>query len=95
MNTPISNCKINNIFTSSEWKIIVENLSLSHRQEEVVYCLLSGLSDKQISQKLVISLATVRTHMSRLFLKYQVEDRGGIILLVFKKYRELFCPFVR
>ncbi len=78
----------NLIFTEEEWKYLVNELSLSPRQSEVVSCLLSGNSDKQIARKLKISLPTVRTHMTRLFLKYNVQDRSELILYVFGEFRK-------
>ncbi len=80
--------RANLIFTEEEWKYLVNELSLSPRQGEVVSCLFSGHSDKQIAIKLKIALPTVRTHMTRLFLKYNVQDRAELILYVFEEFRK-------
>ena len=72
------------IFAESDWLEIVNGLSLSPRQAEVIDCLFHGYSDKQIGTKLKISLPTVRTHLSRLFLKFKVQDRVELILYVLR-----------
>lgn len=74
------------LFAESEWVEIVEGLSLSPRQAEIIYCLLHGYSDKQIATKLKICLPTVRTHLSRLFSKYQVQDRMELVLYVVRHF---------
>jgi len=76
------------IFSESEWMELAKGLSLSPRQAEVVKCLLLGHSDKLIALDLQISIATVRTHLSRLFLRFDVQDRMELILYVFHCFRQ-------
>ncbi len=76
------------IFTESEWLEIVNELSLPPRQVEVIKLLFVGHSDKQIARELQISVPTVRTHLSRLFSKFDVQDRTELILYVFRKFRK-------
>lgn len=76
------------IFAESEWLEIIEGLSLSTRQAEVIYFLLHGYSDKQIAMKLNISLPTVRTHLSRLFSRFDVQDRTELVLYVVRYFRK-------
>ncbi|UCG54139.1 MAG: response regulator transcription factor [Dehalococcoidia bacterium] len=78
----------NEIFSEREWMQIVKDLYLSPRQEEILKCLFLGDSDKQIAMDLQISIPTVRTHLSRLFLKFDVQDRMELILYIFRKFRE-------
>ena len=75
------------IFSESEWTEIVNELSLSPRQAEVIKLLLAGRSDKQISLQLRISVPTVRTYLSRLFSRFKVQDRTELILHVFYHFR--------
>ena len=49
--------------------------------------ILQGKADKQIADDLRISPATVRTHMRRLFAKYELNDRLELTLLVLKTLR--------
>jgi len=49
---------------------------LSKRELEVLSCLAVGMSDQEISKKLFISLATVRTHCRRIYSKLLVKNRS-------------------
>jgi tetratricopeptide (TPR) repeat protein len=49
---------------------------LSKRESEVLSCLAVGMSDQEISEKLFISLATVRTHCRRIYSKLLVKNRA-------------------
>ena len=84
------------IFSNDEWRGLVDTLSLSKRQSELVKHLFSGFSDYQIAQTMGISIPTVRTYMTRLFTKFNIEDRHELILHVFSKFRQecgaLGCP---
>lgn len=48
---------------------------LSKREEEVVYCVASGLSNKEIADKLFISVRTVKAHLTSIFGKTGYRDR--------------------
>ncbi len=45
------------------------------RQQEILKLLAVGLSDHEIARKLGISHATLRSHLARLFQKYQFRNR--------------------
>lgn len=79
------------LFSDEEWALLQEDLGLSPRQAEIVSRLLQGMSDKQIAWELDISLPTVRTHMGRLFRKFDLNDRIELILHVFARLREYWC----
>ena len=74
------------IFSESEWMELVKELSLSPRQAQVVKCLFLGHSDKQIALVLQMAMPTVRTHLSRLFSKFDVQDRTELVLYVFHRF---------
>jgi len=76
------------VFERDEWRQIAEDLTLSPRQSDVLYLLLTGKSDKQISKEAGIALPTVRTHFGRLFQKFNVQDRSELILSVFYHYKQ-------
>jgi len=76
------------VFTESEWQGILNELSLSPRQSEVVKSLFHGCSDKQIARELQISVPTLRTYLNRIFSKYEVQDRVELVLYVFSRFRE-------
>jgi DNA-binding NarL/FixJ family response regulator len=50
--------------------------SLSHRERELVKCLLGGLSNKQIAERLFIAEQTVKNHLSIIYSKLGVRNRS-------------------
>jgi len=76
------------IFSEKEWDVLVNELSLSPRQSEVIKHLFFGLSDKQISRELEMAVPTVRTHLTRLFSRFDLQDRNELILHVFRHFRK-------
>jgi LuxR family maltose regulon positive regulatory protein len=48
---------------------------LTRRELEVLHLLAEGASNDQIAQRLVVSLGTVKKHLSNIFGKFQVESR--------------------
>jgi len=46
---------------------------LSKAELRVLKCVLEGKSNKEIMEKLFISLSTVRTHMRRIYNKFNLE----------------------
>ena len=84
------------IFSEAELGLLVQELSLSPKQTDLVRCLFAGCSDKQIANHMQIHIPTVRTHITRLFRKFDVDDREELILHIFghfrKRCREVSCP---
>ncbi len=74
---------LGDLLSQAEWIFVQEELGLSSQQAQVVKCLLQAKGDKQIARELGISMATVRTYMSRLFQKLDVNDRVELVLHVF------------
>ena len=52
---------------------------LSEREYEVLECLASGLSNQEIADKLFVSLSTIKTHVSNIYLKLDVKRRTQAI----------------
>ena len=86
------------VFSELEWTELQRNLGLSRRQSQIVEQLLCGRSDKQIARELEVSVPTVRTHLGRLFMRFQVADRCELIVRMFAYFRErcrhCACPRV-
>lgn len=82
------------ILSDEEWRRLTESLALSPRQVQIVRCIVAGMSDKRIALDMDMSVATVRTHVSRLFKKLNIENRNELILLVFRHFRAVY-PDVR
>lgn len=57
----------------------IEKLGLSKREIEVLNMLATGLSNQEIGDQLYISLATVKTHVSKLYDKLEVKRRTQAI----------------
>jgi DNA-binding NarL/FixJ family response regulator len=54
--------------------------SLTDREREVLEMIAAGKGNATIAHELVISLKTVRNHVSNIFTKLQVSDRAGAIV---------------
>ena len=52
-----------------------ETLNISKRELEVLQLMAEGLSNQEISERLFVSLNTIKTHASRLFEKMEVKRR--------------------
>lgn len=57
----------------------IEKLGISNRELEVLDLMAKGLTNEQIGDKLFISLNTVKTHTSNIFLKLDVKRRTQAI----------------
>lgn len=75
------------IFDDGEWTAMSSQLGLSLRQSEICQLILSGKSDKQIAQELSIGIPTVRTHVSRLFQRFDLQDRHELVVYMFRQFR--------
>ncbi|MEV0616358.1 response regulator transcription factor [Nonomuraea sp. NPDC050404] len=57
---------------------------LSERERDVVAAIVRGLSNDEIAAALFLSRATVKTYLSRLFLKLGVRDRTQLVILAYE-----------
>lgn len=57
----------------------LKKLNLSTREYEILQLLAKGYSNADISEKLFLSLSTVKTHVSNLFIKMDVKSRTQAI----------------
>jgi DNA-binding NarL/FixJ family response regulator len=57
---------------------------LTDREREVVGWVAAGLSNDQIAQRLVLSPATVRTHLSRAMAKLHARDRAQLVVFAYQ-----------
>jgi two-component system, NarL family, response regulator LiaR len=57
----------------------LDRLGISKREREVLELMAKGLSNQEIADKLFVSLNTIKTHSSNLFLKLDVSRRTQAI----------------
>jgi DNA-binding CsgD family transcriptional regulator len=70
------------VFTNADFVLNqdeLKRLRLSTRELEVLQLIADGLSNQQIAGRLFVSLNTIKTHTSNLFLKMEVERRTQAI----------------
>lgn len=68
---------LNTPFTVNQKEL--ELLNLSKRELEVLQLMADGLSNKEIADRLFVSLSTIKTHSNNLFDKMNVERRTKAI----------------
>ncbi|MCA2224049.1 response regulator [Nonomuraea aurantiaca] len=57
--------------------------ALTERERDVVAAIVQGMSNEEIAAALFLSRATVKTYLSRLFLKLGVRDRTQLVILAY------------
>ncbi len=58
--------------------------TLTQREREVMALVAEGLSNEEIAERLVVSPATVRTHVSRAMGKLGARDRAQLVVVAFQ-----------
>ena len=77
------------LFSPAEWQKIVQALSLSPRQAEVVGCIVQGMSDNDIKSLLPIKHSTLRSHFEDIQSRITVKSRNEIPYRVFETFRRV------
>lgn len=54
--------------------------SLTEREKEVLLCLVEGLSNKEIAERLFVSDKTIKIHVSKIFKKLNVKSRSQVVI---------------
>jgi DNA-binding NarL/FixJ family response regulator len=57
---------------------------LTEREREVMALVAQGLSNQEIAERLVISPATAKTHVSRTMMKLHTHDRAQLVVLAYE-----------
>ena len=84
-NTSYSNHKSNGSFQPGNKREMAEELKKQHdltdRELDVLLCIWEGLSNKEIADKLFITVSTTKYHVSNLYLKLDVKNRNQVQVL--------------
>lgn len=64
------------------WEGLIQHLT--ERENQVMECLLQGLTNKEIANMLSISEQTVKSHMRSIFKKFNVSNRCQLITLILR-----------
>ena len=70
------------VFNSGDFTLnqdMLRELRISQRELEVLQLMAAGLSNREIAERLFVSLNTIKTHSGNLFLKLEVERRTQAI----------------
>ena len=59
--------------------------SLTPREHEVILLVCKGLRNKEISDQLHISMATVSHHLTSIYSKLEVSDRTALVIFAVKR----------
>ena len=70
------------VFTEDEWLSLYKRLGVPGRQRQVIRQLFNGDSDRQIAEHIGIALPTVRSHLGRMYTRFDVQDRTELVLHV-------------
>ncbi|MFC0333146.1 response regulator [Paenibacillus sepulcri] len=62
-----------------------EDEGLTEREKEVLLLIAEGRANKEIAEELHISIKTVKTHVSNLLMKCELEDRTQLAVLAHRK----------
>ena len=57
---------------------------LTTREREVLGLIAQGLSNQEIAERLVLSPATAKTHVSRIMTKLQARDRAQLVVIAYE-----------
>jgi DNA-binding CsgD family transcriptional regulator len=79
-------------YSQEEWRVLAATLGVSPQQAEICKSLIAGRCDKEIAKSLGITVPTVRTYLSRLFLRFNVSGRAELKVMLFSELCKQ-CPY--
>ncbi|MDT7712506.1 MAG: hypothetical protein QOG46_1195 [Pseudonocardiales bacterium] len=70
--------------TIADRKLVALFRSLTEREREIVTHVAAGLSNDEIAERLFVSPATAKTHVSRAMIKLGARDRAQLVVLAYE-----------
>jgi DNA-binding NarL/FixJ family response regulator len=61
-----------------------ENYNLTAREKEILHALTEGISYQKIADRFMVSLSTVRTHITNIYAKLHVNSKAEAVAKVLK-----------
>jgi ATP/maltotriose-dependent transcriptional regulator MalT len=72
--------------------MIDDTRQLSHREMDVLACLVVGMSNREIAAELNVSVGTVKSHLTSMYWKLEVANRTQAALAGSKLFPMLLAP---
>jgi DNA-binding NarL/FixJ family response regulator len=72
-----------------KWHQLAATLKLSPQQTRIVELILRNCRDKQIAAEMKLKVPTIRTHLHRIFIRLETEDRMALVLKLFAASHQL------
>lgn len=72
--------KLNDLLGDNKSEQSVEQTSLSQREKEIIVCVVKGMTNKEIAEKLFLSIHTVVTHRRNIARKLQIHSPAGLTI---------------
>ncbi|MDD9266273.1 response regulator [Paenibacillus sp. GCM10023248] len=84
---PVMNSEVSLALTRGvrQRSVMPEEEGLTSREKEVLLLIAEGKSNKEISEELFISIKTVKTHVSNLLMKCELDDRTQLAIFAHRK----------
>ncbi len=82
--SPVMARKVLTFFQSSNNDAPISDYNLSHREIEILKCLVDGMSYKMIADACSISIDTVKSHIKKIYTKLQVNSSSQAVSTAIK-----------
>ncbi len=82
--SPVMARKVLTFFQSSNNDAPISDYNLSHREIEILKCLVDGMSYKMIADACFISIDTVKSHIKKIYTKLQVNSSSQAVSTAIK-----------
>lgn len=62
--------------------------NLTRRENEILYLVAKGLSNKDIAQQIKVEVSTVKVHMNNILSKLGIKNRGQLIVYYYTEIQK-------